>query len=101
MPVGEDDAFLAAWGSRDGLFRALRDDAPVRYLSLTDAPAGGVLLVAPAAVWDDARFLGRQGFLGATAVGDVVVAHWSSPLMYQRAGSPLPGAYLYSKSPVR
>jgi hypothetical protein len=28
-------------------------------------------------------------------VGDVAVAHWSSPLMYQRAGGAVPGAALF------
>jgi hypothetical protein len=104
VPPDEDAAFLAAWA--DGapaatLLRALRDDVQPRYVSLTDAPPGGVVLVAPAAGWDGERFVGRQGFLGARVIGDVIVVHWSSPLMYQRAGATVPGAALYSKSPLR
>ena len=104
VPSGEDAAFLAAWddeASGTTLFRALRDDVPLRYLSLDDAPAGGVVLVAGARGFDEAAFAGKQGFLGARVDGDVVVVHWSSPLMYQRAGIEVPGGVLYSKSPVR
>ncbi len=99
VPPGEDAAFLAAWDAEPSgttLFRALRDDVPLRYLSLDDPPAGGVVLVARAAGWDEAVFAGKQGFLGARVDGDVVVVHWSSPLMYQRAGIEVPGGVLYA-----
>jgi hypothetical protein len=101
VPDGEDEAFLSAFGDRGALFRALRDDARPRYMSLTDPPAGGVVLVAATKEFDETKYAGRQGFLGARAEGDLVLVHWSSPLMYQRAGEPVPGGVLYSKSPVR
>jgi hypothetical protein len=76
------------------LLRALREDVQPRYASVPDAPEGGVLLLAPGTKQAPPAFRGRQGFLGARVIGGVLVAHWSSPLMYQRAGA-LPGALLY------
>ena len=102
VPPGDDEAFLAAWAAegRGVLVRALRDDVQPRYASLPDAPAGGVVLLAPGAEWP-AAFTGRQGFLGARVIDGVLVAHWSSPLMYARAvraeGDLLPGALLYAR----
>jgi hypothetical protein len=95
---GEDEAFLAAWENEGSgvLLRALRDDVQPRYASVPDAPPGGVVMLAPGIEDAPATFSGRQGFLGARVIDGVLVAHWSSPLMYQRAGS-LPGAALYSR----
>jgi hypothetical protein len=78
------------------LLRALRDDVQPRYASVPDAPVGGVLLLVPGAEAAPAAFHGRQGFLGARVLDGVLVAHWSSPLMYARAGA-IPGAALYAR----
>jgi hypothetical protein len=77
------------------LYRALRGG---RFAALpADAPQEGVLLLAEVPDWErwTRAWAGRQGFLGAWRVGAVGVAHWSSPLMYQRAGAGVPGAALY------
>jgi hypothetical protein len=102
VPAGEEADFRAAWAAeaRPGrkLYRALRGG---RFAALPDdSPAEGVLLVAAVAPADWERwtraFAGRQGFLGAWLLpGPVGVAHWSSPLMYQRAGAAVPGGALY------
>jgi hypothetical protein len=86
-------------GPHPVLVRALRDDVQPRYASVPDAPAGGVLLLARGAECP-AAFRGRQGFLGARVVDGVLVAHWSSPLMYQRAGGGVPGGALYVRDAV-
>jgi hypothetical protein len=95
VPAGEDDAFRAAWTadapSGATLYRALRDDVPHRYASVTDGPRRGVLLITPAA-GDLGRLAGRQGFLGVRLHGDLAAVHWSSPLMYARTGVTVPGA---------
>jgi len=103
---GEEEEFLAAWeadGARGVLLRAVRDDAPVRYVAIApgddyeliheegdvDEP-GGVILIAPAATAPGA-FAGQRGFLGMRVYRgptDVTIARWSSPLMIQRAGAP-------------
>jgi hypothetical protein len=104
---GADEEFLAAWEAdrAEGLLlRAVRDDAPVRYVAISsgddyeliheegavDEP-GGVILIAPSAT-EPGAFAGRRGYLGMRVYrspahpGDVTVARWSSPLMIQRAG---------------
>jgi hypothetical protein len=90
VPPGEDEAFLAAWRASGDpgavLLRALRDDAPHRYVAVSEPLLpdvdGGVWRIAPPGEPQD----GRQGFLGARAEGDVELQRWSSPLMVQRAG---------------
>jgi hypothetical protein len=74
VPPGEDEAFLADWRAAQGdldvtLYRALRDDVPVRFVSIApdggsyeivhedgavDAP-GGVTLVEPLDIAPDAE----------------------------------------------
>jgi hypothetical protein len=100
VPPGEDEAFLAAWadagdaGAR--LLRALRDDAPYRFVAIGPGEvvreqgepdvAGGVWridVVDGPVEWPT----GRQGFLGARLYRDgLEIQRWSSPLMVQRAG---------------
>lgn len=101
---GEDDEFLAAWEADEVtgvLLRAVRDDADVRYVSISptgdeyelvheegevDEP-GGVILIAPTAI-EPGAFAGNRGYLGMRVYSgprDVTVARWSSPLMIQRA----------------
>ncbi|MDA0182101.1 hypothetical protein OJ997_17480 [Solirubrobacter phytolaccae] len=104
VPPGEDDAFLAAYAADappgHTLYRALRDDAPYRYVSVSGPPRDGALAIAAtdAAQWATATaaFAGRQGYLGAERHGELGLAHWSSPLMYARTinalGELLPGA---------
>jgi hypothetical protein len=99
----DQPGFLEAWDAepRDAeLFRALRGDVSPRFASVTDAPEGGVILLAPAGPdWEP--YLTRQGFIGARQDGETVLIHWSSPLMYQRAvqaeGELLPGGALYAR----
>ena len=95
VPGGEEDAFRAAWAAEAPagavLYRALREDAPHRFASVTDGPVRGALLITDAGV-DLDQFAGRQGFLGARVDGDLVAVHWSSPLMYARTRLSLPGA---------
>jgi hypothetical protein len=99
VPAGEEAAFRAAWSAEAPpglkLYRALRGG---RFAALpAESPEEGVLLVveeADAEGWTRA-WAGRQGFLGAWRVDGLAVAHWSSPLMYQRAGGGVPGAALY------
>jgi hypothetical protein len=113
VPPDEDEAFRAAWAAQarpgETLHRALRSGVQPRFASLADAPAGGVLLVAPdPRGWEAAcaHFAGRRGFLGARMLADrdgrpVGVAHWSSPLMYARAvreHGALPHAALYGSA---
>jgi hypothetical protein len=91
----DEEAFRAIYAAESSapLYRALRDDAPHRFMSLPDGPSSGVLLITPATDRLDA-LTGRQGFLGARVFGDLAVVHWSSPLMYARtvrAGVSLPG----------
>src|ERR1700749_5310680 len=92
VSAGEETDFRAAWAAESPpgltLYRALRGG---RFAALPDdSPAQGVLLVAemPPAEWErrTGAFAGRQGFLGAWRGGELGVAHWSSPLMYQRGG---------------
>ncbi len=149
VPPGEDEAFLAEWDGAAApgvLHRAIRPDAPVRYVAVAGAAGagepyellrelgdpdgtGGVVLIArfatkrsehsvaptrPSAVsvateasdasvpatkrsehfvaaWDALRVVlaARRGHIGARlyrgAEDFVEVAHWSSPLMLQRA----------------
>ncbi len=102
VPAGEEPAFRAAWAADAPpgmtLHRALGGG---RFAALpAESPAEGVLLVAEVAPADWERWTrawsGRQGFVGAWRLpGGVGVAHWSSPLMYQRAGGGVPGAALY------
>jgi hypothetical protein len=99
---GEEADFRAAWAADAPagmkLYRALGGGG---FAALpADAPEQGVLVVAAigAAEWERwaAGCAGRQGFLGARMLpGGVGVAHWSSPLMHQRAGGGPPGAALY------
>lgn len=92
VPPGDDDAFLAAWRSESApeatLFRAIRDDVPVRFVGLAPHDgsyevvhdegavdgSGGVVLIHPFDAADD-RFLpdwralqdvlaARQGHIG-------------------------------------
>jgi heme-degrading monooxygenase HmoA len=96
VPPDADDAFLADWRRERGaagaqLYRAIRDDAPVRFVSVAPGGAyelvhedgdvdgpGGVILIEPFAVapGDDQRFLadwqrrrallaGQRGYLGS------------------------------------
>jgi hypothetical protein len=111
---GEDEAFLAAWeaaGAPGVLLRAVRDDAPVRYVAIApgddyelvheegavDEP-GGVILIQPS-VTQPGAFAGHRGYLGMRVYRspahptDVTVARWSSPLMIQRAGAPYSALY--------
>jgi hypothetical protein len=91
----EDEAsFRAAWaaGAPGGatLHRALREDTRPRFAALSEPPGpnGGTLLVADRPSDLDAvvaRWKPHHGFISARLDGDLVVAHWSSPLMYQRA----------------
>jgi hypothetical protein len=99
VPAAEEAAFRAAWAAEAQpglkLYRALRGG---RFAALpADSPEAGVLLVAEADDWErwTRAWAGRQGFLGAWRVGALGVAHWSSPLMYQRAGAAVPGGALY------
>jgi hypothetical protein len=104
VPAGEDEAFLAAWAAEPreaALYRALRDDVPLRYAAVTPKPpAGGVLLIGPVDEHALTLFAGRQGFIGTYRDRDLVAVHWSSPLMHARAirehGDLMPGAALYS-----
>ena len=95
VPEDEEDAFRAAWTSEAPagavLYRALRADAPHRFASVTDGPTRGALLITSAGV-DLDQLAGRQGFLGARVEGELAFVHWSSPLMYARAGVVLVGA---------
>jgi hypothetical protein len=106
VPPGDDEAFLAAWASAGEpgarLLRALRDDAPHRFVAIAgDAEVGrehgdpsvegGVWRVEwTAAETGWGGLAGRRGFLGARLYrvpgGYVEVQRWSSPLMVQRAG---------------
>jgi hypothetical protein len=99
VPAGEEAAFRAAWAAEAPpglkLYRALRGG---RFAALpAESPEEGVLLVAETGDPEDwtRAWSGRQGFLGARRVGGLAVAHWSSPLMYQRAGGDVPGAALF------
>jgi hypothetical protein len=131
VPPADDGAFLAQWdavaaGGPRLLLRAVRPDAPVRFVELAAAGVGepyelvreagdpdgegGVVLVARyrpepsdasgagtnsseefVRAWDGLRTVlaGRRGHIGARlyrgAEDLVEVAHWSSPLMLQRA----------------
>jgi hypothetical protein len=90
----DEGAFRAAWTAAAPagatLHRALREDTRPRFAALSDPPGpdGGALLLADrpsdleAVV---ARWTPHHGFISARLDGDLVVAHWSSPLMYQRA----------------
>ncbi|HEX5620812.1 MAG TPA: hypothetical protein VFX51_20495 [Solirubrobacteraceae bacterium] len=118
VPPDADEAFLAEWhDARAGatLYRALREDAAVRFVSIAldggsyelvhedgqvDEP-GGVTLIEPfeghegfVAAWQRLRALlaTQRGYLGsrlysATAedLPYVAVIRWSSPLMRHRA----------------
>ena len=119
VPPAEDEAFLAEWdaaGVPGVLHRAIRPDAPVRYVAVAPSGAGeayellrevgepdgsgGVILIAFnttkrsehfVAAWEAQRVVlaARRGHIGARlyrgAEDYVEVAHWSSPLMLQRA----------------
>ena len=129
VPPAEDEAFLAEWdaaGAPGVLHRAIRPDAPVRYVAVAPSGAGepyellrevgepdgsgGVMLIARwtktsnapvqartealddlVRAWDAQRvaLAARRGHIGARlyrgAEDYVEVAHWSSPLMLQRA----------------
>lgn len=114
---GDDDAFLAEWRRERGgatLYRALRDDAAVRFVSVSLADTGGYELVhedgtpdvaggatqiTPLAedvsVWHQLReamsaqrgYLGTRLYraLGPTDVRHIAITRWSSPLMVARA----------------
>src|SRR3954465_2585673 len=87
VPPEEDEAFLAAFATVGAapLFKALREDVRWRYASVDAAPPeGGVLLLMTGA---QAHYEGRQGHLRTWTDGEVTAVHWSSPLMYQRAGA--------------
>jgi hypothetical protein len=97
----QDEAFLAAWRAEappgTALYRALRDDARLRFAAVPAEDAGGVLLIA---AFDDDRFLAdwpavrevlsaRQGYIGDRVLDAAdgrfaAVVRWSSPLMYAR-----------------
>jgi hypothetical protein len=116
VPPGEDEAFLAAWAEAGEpgaqLLRALRDDAPHRFVAIAGEVVrehgdpeveGGVWRVEwTAAETGWGGLAGRQGFLGARLYrvpgGYVEVQRWSSPLMAQRAG--LAGALYVAALPA-
>jgi hypothetical protein len=97
----QDEAFLAAWKAEappaTALYRALRDDVPLRFAGVPAEDTGGVLLIA---AFDDDRFLAdwpavrevfsaRQGYIGERLLRArdgrfAAVVRWSSPLMYAR-----------------
>lgn len=90
----DEGAFRTAWAAAAPagatLHRALREDTRPRFAALSDPPGpdGGALLLAdrPSDLGVVvARFKPHHGFISARLDGDLVVAHWSSPLMYQRA----------------
>ena len=90
----DEGAFRAAWaaGAPAGatLHRALREDTRPHFAALSDPPGpdGGALVLADLPADLDAvvaRWKPHHGFISARHDGDLVVAHWSSPLMYQRA----------------
>jgi hypothetical protein len=104
VPSADDDAFRAAWEAEappgHTLHRALRADAPHRFVSLPDGPRHGALLITDATA-DLDRLPGRQGFIRARVFGELAAVEWSSPLMYQRAvqaGLALPGTLYGNES---
>ncbi len=102
VPADQEADFRAAWTAEAPsgmkLYRALRGG---RFVALPDgSPEEGVLLVANAAPaeWEGftRAWAGRQGFVGAWRLDEAIgVAHWSSPLRYQRAGAGVPGGALF------
>jgi hypothetical protein len=124
VPPGRDDAFLADWRRERGisgatLYRAIRSDAPLRFVSVAPGDshelihedgdvdgAGGIIRIdvfddEPSLVaWHEAHevFATRRGYLGSrlyrsTDAGGVAIARWSSPLMVQRADPSHPPLY--------
>jgi heme-degrading monooxygenase HmoA len=115
VPPDADEAFLADWErERSGatLYRAIRDDTPVRFVSVGPGDshqlshedgdidgAGGVTLIEPfheqfLADWQRLRTLlaVQRGYLGSRlyragveGVPCVGITRWSSPLMRHRA----------------
>jgi hypothetical protein len=117
VPPSRDEAFLADWRRERGasgatLYRAIRDETPVRFVSVAPGAAyelvhedgdvdgsGGVIQITTFAA-GDADFLpawqrvheietGRRGYLGtrlyrAPDSRYVAIARWSSPLMVFR-----------------
>jgi antibiotic biosynthesis monooxygenase len=116
VPPDADDAFLADWRRERGaagaqLYRAIRDDAPVRFVSVApggayelvhedgDVDSGGGVFQITTFAGAGAEFLpawqrlhaierGRRGYLGTRLYRDgdryVAIARWSSPLMVFR-----------------
>jgi hypothetical protein len=118
VPPGADDAFLADWQRERGaagatLYRAIRDDTPVRFVSVTAGDAyelvhedgdvdgaGGVIQITTIAdaelrcAWQRLHEIERErrGYLGArlyrsvapSDVALIAIARWSSPLMVFR-----------------
>ena len=116
VPPSRDEAFLADWQRERGasgatLYRAIRDDTPVRFVSVAPGDAyelvhedgdvdnpGGVIQITTFAT-ADTEFLpawqrrhelerARRGYLGTRLYRDpdryVAIARWSSPLMVFR-----------------
>jgi hypothetical protein len=116
VPPDADDAFLADWRRERGahgatLYRAIRDDTPVRFVSISAGDEyelvhedgdvegdGGVIQVTVFAggepAWQRRHEIetARRGYLGTCLYRSVPPAHhiaitrWSSPLMVFRTG---------------
>jgi hypothetical protein len=115
VPPSQDEAFLADWQRERGahgatLYRAIRDDTPTRFVSLSPGDAyelvhedgdvegdGGVIQITTFAAphlsaWRRLHDIetGRRGYLGArlfqssAGAGFVAITRWSSPLMVFR-----------------
>ena len=124
VPPDADEAFLADWRRERGdhgatLYRAIRPDAPVRFVSVAPGGShevihedgdvdgeGGAIRIdvfddEPSLVaWHEARevFATRRGYLGSRLYRGpdadfVAIARWSSPLMVQRADPSHPPLY--------
>ena len=124
VPPDADDAFLADWQRERGahgatLYRAIRPDAPVRFVSVAPGDShevihedgdvdgsGGIIRIdvfsgePSLRAWHAARetFATRRGYLGSRLYRDadagfVAIARWSSPLMVQRADPSHPPLY--------
>jgi hypothetical protein len=121
VPPDADEAFLADWErERSGatLYRAIRDDTPVRFVSVAPGDShelihedgdvdgdGGIIRIdvfddRGLVAWREVRevFATRRGYLGTRLYrgvdgGFVSIARWSSPLVVQRADPSHPPLY--------